>query len=273
MLEKQSILDVNLGDQVQRDMAILFSDIRSFTALSEKMTPKENFDFINTYLDKVGPVIRHHKGFIDKYIGDAVMALFPNSAQDALEAALSMQKKVSEWNAERQTKGQEAIAIGIGIHWGNVMLGTIGEHERMDGTVISDAVNLASRIESLTKLYGARILISDTAWQRIANPQNYAHRIVDRVSVKGKTEPVTIIEVFAADEPGMIKSKLRQLQQFAEALLLYQRGLFHEAKTAFLSLAAAEPADTVPALYLQRLEKYLLAPPKDWAGFEVLTEK
>jgi len=273
MLEKQSILDVNLGDQVQREMAILFSDIRSFTALSEKMTPKENFDFINTYLDKVGPVIRDHRGFIDKYIGDAVMALFPASAQDALEAALAMLNKVAEWNSERRRQGKEAITIGIGIHWGRVMLGTIGEHERMDGTVISDAVNLASRIESLTKQYGAGILISDTAWQTIPDGQQYAHRIVDRVSVKGKTEPVTLIEVFAADEPGIIKSKLRQLQEFAAALALYQQGLFHEAKTAFLSLVAAEPADKVPGLYLQRIEKYLRNPPEEWMGYEILYEK
>jgi two-component system sensor histidine kinase ChiS len=273
MLDKNSITDVSLGDQVQRDMAILFSDIRSFTALSEKMSPKENFDFINSYLDRVGPVIRQHNGFIDKYIGDAVMALFPRSAQDALDAALAMHAKVADWNARRRVHGYEPVAIGIGVHWGRVMLGTIGEHERMDGTVISDAVNLASRIESLTKQYGAGVLISSIAWEQISQPGQYKWRVVDRVVVKGKNVPVELIEVFNTDEPVLQRTKELSRDSFVAAASLYQAGRFHEAKTAFLSLIAANSADRVFRLYLERVERHLAQPPAEWRGFEILTEK
>ncbi len=273
MLDKASILDVNLGDQVQRDMAVLFSDIRSFTSLSEKMTPKENFDFINSYLDKVGPVIRDHHGFIDKYIGDAVMALFPSSAEDALAAALAMHDRVSEWNQRRAQHKYAAVKIGIGIHQGRVMLGTIGEHQRMDGTVIADAVNLASRIESLTKNYGAGTLISDFSWQSVKDKHKYDSRLVDRVAVKGKNEPVDLIEVFNSDVDDLRKLKLRQKAAFAAALDLYRRGNFSDAKSAFLQLAAENARDITLRLYLERIERYIQYPPREWLGFEVLTEK
>lgn len=273
MLEKKSITDVSLGDQVQREMAVLFSDIRAFTALSEKMSPKENFDFINSYLDRVGPVIREHNGFIDKYIGDAVMALFPRSAQDALDAALAMHARVAAWNESRRAHGYEPVAIGIGVHWGKVMLGTIGEHERMDGTVISDAVNLASRIESLTKQYGAGVLISDIAWQQVANPEKYRWRVVDRVAVKGKNEPIGLIEVFDADEPALQRTKEQLRDPFAAAASLYRAGKFHDAKTAFLSLIASNGADRVFRLYLERIDRHIVQPPDAWLGFEMLTDK
>ncbi|GAB4442679.1 MAG: hypothetical protein OHK0011_25070 [Turneriella sp.] len=273
MLEKKSITDVSLGDQVQREMAVLFSDIRSFTALSEKMSPKENFDFINSYLDRVGPVIREHNGFIDKYIGDAVMALFPRSAQDALDAALAMHLKVAAWNEKRRQHGYEPVAIGIGVHWGRVMLGTIGEHERMDGTVISDAVNLASRIESLTKQYGAGVLISDIAWQQIANPESYKWRLVDRVAVQGKKQPIDLIEIFDADDAALQRAKELSRQSFAAAVELYRAGKFQDAKTAFLSLMASYGADRVFRLYLDRIEHHLVQPPEEWCGFDMLTEK
>jgi two-component system sensor histidine kinase ChiS len=153
-LERESIVDVQLGDQVQKEMTVLFADIRSFTSLSERMSPKENFDFLNAYLSRVSPVIRNHNGFIDKYIGDAVMALFPQTADDAVQAAIEMQKQVSLYNSYRQENGYDPIAIGIGLHSGTLMLGTVGESQRMESTVIADAVNLASRLEGLTKVYG-----------------------------------------------------------------------------------------------------------------------
>lgn len=297
MLDKNSILDVNLGDQVQRDMAVLFSDIRGFTSLSEKMTPKENFDFINSYLDKVGPVIRDHHGFIDKYIGDAVMALFSgaqggassaadaiakqshsslpqrNAITDALEAALSMHERVHEWNNRRAAHGYPPIAIGIGVHQGRVMLGTIGEHQRMDGTVIADAVNLASRIESLTKNYGAGVLISDVSWQDVTGKEKFLHRLVDRVAVKGKNEPVGLIEVFNSDADDIKRLKIKQQADFSKALSLYGEGKFTDAKTAFLGLAAENGKDKTYKLYLERIERYLKFPPTEWQGFEVMTEK
>lgn len=193
---KPSIVEVELGDNKRERMSILFSDIRSFTTLSEGMTPDENFAFINAYLERMGPVIRDHDGFIDKYIGDAIMALFAN-ADDAVRAGLAMLATLEEFNAGRRAAGLAPVAIGVGINTGSLMLGTIGEKHRMDGTVISDAVNLASRVESLTKDYGVPLLISEFTREELADPAAYDIRPVDVVVVKGKTQPVAIHAVRA----------------------------------------------------------------------------
>ena len=197
-LGKPNIVSVELGDNKRQDMTILFSDIRNFTSLSEGMSPDENFAFINAYLERMGPVIRDHGGFIDKYIGDAIMALFENP-DDGLRAGLAMLSALDQFNAQRG--GQEQVGIGIGLNTGSLMMGTIGEHHRMDGTVISDAVNLASRIESLTKVYHVRMLISQHTFDQLADPSAHAIRPIDVVVVKGKTQPVILFEVFEQDEP------------------------------------------------------------------------
>ena len=145
-LGKERIIDVALGDQVQREMTVLFSDIRNFTLMSEGMNPAETFSFVNQYLGAMEPAISGHSGVIDKYVGDAVMALFPHRADDAVQGALEMIRRLDTWNLERATRGEPAVKIGIGLHTGSLMLGTVGARDRMDTTVISDAVNLASRV-------------------------------------------------------------------------------------------------------------------------------
>ena len=211
---KPSIVEVELGDNKRRNMTILFSDIRNFTTLSEAMTPDENFAFINAYLERMGPVIRDHNGFIDKYIGDAIMALF-ESADDALKAGLAMLETLDAFNDERRAASRPPIAIGIGINTGTLMMGTIGEKHRMDGTVISDAVNLASRVEALTKTYGVRLLVTQYTVEDLGDPRGYDIRPIDVVVVKGKTRPVTICEVFQRDpaEQRAAKAGTRDLLQ------------------------------------------------------------
>ncbi|TAJ26402.1 MAG: adenylate/guanylate cyclase domain-containing protein [Reyranella sp.] len=216
---KANILSVALGDNKRQDMTILFSDIRNFTSLSEAMTPDENFAFINAYLERMGPVIRDHGGFIDKYIGDAIMALFEH-ADDGVRAGLAMMETLKAFNAERT--GPEPVGIGIGLNTGSLMMGTIGERHRMDGTVISDAVNLASRVESLTKVYHVRMLISQYTLAQLRDPTAYALRPLDVVVVKGKTQPVVLFEVFDGDPPDERAAKLRtsaDLLRGVEALL------------------------------------------------------
>ncbi len=194
-LGRRSILEIDLGDQVEMNMGVMFADIRDFTALSENLTPKENFDFINSYLKRICPTIRDYRGFIDKYIGDAVMALFPNSVEDAIDAAITMQHQVDLYNSHRTRTGYIPIKIGIGIHFGRIMLGIIGESERIETTVISDAVNLASRLESLTKEHKAKILISGDTFNLISNKNKYQYREIGSTAIKGKTKPVSIIEI------------------------------------------------------------------------------
>ncbi len=201
MLNKESIVDVQLGDQVQKTMTVLFSDIRSFTTLSETMTPLDNFKFINAYLSQMGPIIREHGGFIDKYMGDAIMALFEGGPDDAVRAGLAMLRQLEVYNEGRKRAGYVPIEIGIGINSGDLMLGTVGEQRRMEGTVISDTVNLASRLESLTKDYRLPLIISEYALKGLQGP--FETRFIDRLVVKGKSEPVSIYEVIVpAPEPA-----------------------------------------------------------------------
>lgn len=256
-LGKESIVDVQLGDQVQKEMSILFSDIRAFTTLSERMTPEENFRFINSYLSSMEPAITANHGFIDKYIGDAIMALFGGAADDAVKAGIAMMQQLYDYNQGRQRAGYLPVQIGIGINTGSLMLGTVGGHSRMDSTVISDAVNLASRIEELTKNYGVSLLISNHTFLKLQNPFDYNTRIIDRVKVKGKSELVTVYEVFEADPPQIREGKLLTKTTFEEAWLLYNINAFENSAKLFQECLRLNPSDTAAQIYLVRCEEHL----------------
>ncbi|MEG4585597.1 AAA family ATPase [Microcoleus sp. MOSTC5] len=253
-LEKSSIIDVELGDQVQLEMSVLFSDIRDFTTLSESMTPEDNFRFINSYLSRMEPVINENNGFIDKYIGDAIMALFSGEADNAVKAGIAMLHRLVEYNQNRANFGCAPILIGIGINTGTLMLGTVGGQNRMDGTVISDAVNLASRVESLTKNYGVSLLITHETYSRLENPSDYAIRTLDTVKVKGKSELVTVYEVFDADPPEIKAGKLATLELFAEARAIYWEGKFAEAARLFSECWRQNQGDRVAKIYWERCQ-------------------
>ena len=248
----ESIVDVKLGEAVELEMSILFSDIRDFTTMSEEMTPQETFKFINSYLRRMEPLIVEHQGFIDKYIGDAIMALFSNAADDAVKAGIAMLHTLIEYNQHRASVGYVPIQIGVGINTGSLMLGTVGGSNRMDGTVIGDAVNLAARIESLTKNYGVSLLITQHTFDRLTNPADYAIRVIDKVQVKGKSEWVIVYEVFDADLPEVKAGKLATLQVFAQALSLYNMYNFREAAGLFADCCRQNPGDRVARIYLDR---------------------
>ncbi len=275
LLEKESIVDVRLGDHVQKNMTVLFADIRSFTTLSESLTPKENFDFINEYLGRVSPQIRKYKGFIDKYIGDAIMALFPETVDSAVDAAVEILKHLELLNADRAERGQKPIKIGVGMHVGTLMLGTIGEEKRMEGTVISDAVNLASRLEGLTKLYGVSILISNDVLQNMENPDAHFYRFLGKVRVKGKNEPVQVFELIDAEPDRDIReAKVTLEPEFNAALSLYYQGNFIHAIPLFEHILSVLPIDKASEFYLERCRYYVReGTPEGWEGIEALTQK
>lgn len=273
-LRKDSITQVQLGDQIQQQMTVLFSDIRAFTDLSEQMSPQENFNFINAYLRRVSPIIREHNGFIDKYMGDAIMALFPTNANDAIQAAIAMQQEVNRYNLQRLEKGYQSIKIGIGLHTGMVMLGTIGEAQRMEGTVISDAVNLAARLEGLTKLYGSSIVISGEMMFSLDNPTQYTFRFLDKVKVKGKDEAVSIFEVLDGEPEESVALTLKTQDTFERGLLHYHTQEFDKAKDYFMQTLDINPNDQATQLYLRRVQNFIeYGVPPDWEGVAVLTEK
>ncbi len=255
MLHKESILDVKLGDQLKRKMSILFSDIRDFTSMSELMTPEETFQFINDYLSCLEPAIVEHGGFIDKYIGDAIMALFSQSADDAVKAGISMLTRLEEYNQNRIQAGKIPIKIGIGINTGDLMLGTVGGKDRMDGTVIGDAVNLASRLEGLTKNYRVSLLVSHQTFLKLENPNDYAIRLIDRVQVKGKSEMVTVFEVFDADPPEIKAAKLLTQSAFEQAIFLYNQQQYREAAELLEDCLSKNPGDRAFEVYLERIQQ------------------
>lgn len=254
-LGHKSIVDVRLGDQVLKEMSIMFADIRDFTTLSEEMSPKENFDFINSYLSWVGPVIRQHNGFIDKYIGDAVMALFPETADQAVKAAIDMQKQLLLYNVKRQNSGYPTLAIGIGLHRGSLMLGTIGEERRMESTVIADAVNLASRLEDLTKVYGASILISGSTLFSLEDPTLYHYRFIGQVQVKGKKERVSVFEIFETDPPQLQALKQQTKTLFEQAVILYNSNKIASAYQIFKEIHQINSQDKAASLYIKLCEE------------------
>lgn len=274
LLGKKGILEVHLGDQLSRKMVVMFADIRGWTSLLERMTPQQAFNFINAYLRRVGPVIREHRGFIDQYYGDGMMALFPGEPDDAVRAAVAMQRTVAAYNEERARAGYPPIGIGVGLHHAELMLGIIGSEDRMQGAVVADAVNLAARIEGLNKLYGSSIALSDQTLQAMREPDRFRHRFIDKVRVKGKAEPVTVYEVFEADDGPAVELKERTKPDFENGLQLYHGKRFSEASVPFHRVLERNPSDLAARIYLKRCATYMVeGVPADWSGVETLHEK
>lgn len=252
-LNKDKISEIELGDNVQMEMTVMFCDIRDFTSLSEDLTPQENFLFLNSYLNRVGPVIREHNGFIDKYVGDGMMALFPDGPESAIQAAIKMQDALKLYNEHRESFDYKPIRIGIGINTGNLMLGTIGENERMDGTVISDAVNVCSRIESITKEYGLQIAIGEKSYKGLTNPFKYKLRAIGDIKLKGKRAPVQVYELFDNDPEKIIKLKYKYKNSFEKAVELYSNKQYASAKKIFFEILKAFPEDKTSLSYMKKI--------------------
>jgi len=251
-LKRDTLADVQLGDHIARQMTVFFSDIRDFTALSESLTPQENFAFLNSYLQHVNPIIREHRGFIDKYIGDAIMALFPHDATDALTASVELYRQVVRYNQGRTRAGYPPIRIGIGLHHGELILGTIGETERMQTTVIADAVNVASRMEGLTKHYGVPLLASASVVQNLKPGSRFHLRHLGAVKAKGKAASVDIYECFDNDPADLMEHKINSAELFANAMREFQKGLFLTAGRYFSRVSAMHAGDAPAAYYRDR---------------------
>jgi adenylate cyclase len=218
-LDKESIVDVELGDFIEAEMTVFFLDIRNFTNFSESISSRDTFRFINSFLNRIGPVIRLCGGFVDKYLGDGVMALFPGSPDDALKAALNIRKGLELFNLEREERNLQVIGIGIGINTGNLMLGTIGENMRMDSTVISDTVNTASRMETLTKELKCDILISQATVDTLVDKKRFSIELVGEFKVKGKSKTVKAHRVNwgkTTDEIDNLKTQAAELNEELE---------------------------------------------------------
>lgn len=273
-LGHRSILQAGLGDTIDQDMTVLFCDIRSYSSLAEGMSPEDNFRFINGYLRRVGPVIRENGGFINHYLGDGFIALFKDRPEDAVRASLQLRGVIDEYNQQRQADGRVPIGVGIGLHTGRVMMGIIGDAERHDANVISDAVNIASRLEELTKFFGSTVLLSERTLLGVGNGDEFAFRFLGRIQVRGREDVLHVYEVINADPPALRDKKLQTLELFKTGLNDYFSRHFAEAAVSLKKVVNQNPDDKTAQRYLLHAARYLVeTPAEDWNGVERMGEK
>ncbi len=254
-LNKKDITDISLGEHTQIDVAVMFLDIRSFTILSEKLTPIENFKFVNTLLEIVEPFITKSGGFIDKYIGDAFMALFLGEVESAIIAGIDMLTAWDQYNLKRSELGQQPIHVGISINSGMAALGTIGYHDRMDCTVIGSVVNTAAKLEKMNKEFSTHLLVTGDLFDKVANKEQFAHRNLGGLVITGKTLPVKIVEIFNTDTEDMKKLKLQTKPLLEKAIAYFAEGNFQQAHEMFNQILAANQKDTVAEYFIKKCKQ------------------
>ena len=273
-LNRERITEVLLGDYAEREVTVMFTDIRDYTALAETMTPEENFKFVKAFHKRMGPLIQKHNGFVNQYLGDGIMALFPKVPEDALASAIEMKKGLVAYNEHREAAGWKALSIGTGLHSGSLIMGIIGDENRMDAATIADSVNTASRIESLTKHYGASILLSEDSLQKMENPGQFLIRYLGKVQVKGKQEPVDIYECFDGDGPALIRHKTETKKEFEQGLQQFFNKEFAQAAATFDRITKIHTHDLPAKYFRNRASEHLLkGVPDDWTGIEVMRFK
>ena len=253
-LERDTIEQVERGDQTDLVLTIQFSDIRSFTTITETLSPQETFALVGDYLERVCGPVKQHGGFIDKYIGDAVMALFTDP-DAALRSCLGQLALLDLTNAEREQRGALPIKVGFGLHIGPVTLGTVGSSDRLDCTVLGDTVNLAARVEGLTSRYDTRLLVTADFVSRLSQPSAVDLREVDRVVVKGKTEPVAIFEVIDALSERRRTERGRARAAFERGRDALFAGQFKGAIAPLEAAARQDPSDRATQLLLERAQR------------------
>jgi len=256
---------------------VLFSDIRSFTTLTEALGPQATVSLLNEYFEIMVDCVQREGGMLDKFIGDAMMCAFgvPMTHEDdedrAVRAAVAMIRNLDTWNKGRVEGGKFPVEIGIGLNTDIVVSGNIGSKKRMDFTMIGDGVNLAARLESACKQYKARILVSEFTYRKLRG--TYRAREIDRIVVKGKTKPVAVYEILEYHTEESFPDMMEALGCFKYAVEKYRAGQWDAAAAAFRDASGFNPRDGLPAIYLERCEHLKADPPAQWDGVWVMTEK
>ncbi len=270
---RDSILDVRLGDSIRDEMTVMFCDIRSYTSLSEGMNPKESFNLINDYLSMVGPVIIEHNGFINHYLGDGFIALFKDKAEDALRASIEMFEQMDQYNRDRSRTGEDPLRFGIGLHKGPVMMGIIGDQNRHDANVISDAVNISSRLENMTKIFGSHILISEQTMESIEDPSFFTARRLGSYRLKGKVDAIELVEIIDVEKSDVRKRKMETLASYEEGLAHFRNGDLNAAEQQFQKVLQTHPEDRMTRRFIDRIQSWKNSedPSKTWDSTETIT--
>ena len=266
---------LGLGGET-RTLTILFSDIRGFTSISEKLTPQQLMSQLNEYLEEMSEAVMQHKGLVDKYIGDAVMAFWGAPLQNerhavqACESVLAMLQSLRTLNQKWEREGRPTFAIGVGVSTGDVVVGNMGSSRRFNYSIIGDEVNFSARIESLTKQYGVECIIGESTYQAIKNLPHLHTRELDDVMVKGKLEPRRIYQLMTEELTDALK---QTLEQFTQGRKQYIAGDFTVAIVCFTEALRLSPNDGPSKVFLTRCEVLLKEPPAHWNGvFEFKTK-
>jgi len=255
-LGKSNILDATLGDYVEKQVTVMFSDIRDYTSLSEKMTPKQNFKFVN---------------FINQYLGDGLMAIFPEKAADTLKAAIGMQQDLIDYNTIRIEKSRSPLRMGIGLHAGPLVMGIIGYAERLDAAIISDTVNAAARLERLTKYFRVSIIVSSSVVDNLDDATAYNFRYLGLVQVKGKQAALKIYECFDGDRPVIKARKAATKTQFNRGIIAYFSKEFEIADKYLNTVLMQNPSDYTAQLFYDKNKGFMEnGIPDTWTGVEVI---
>jgi adenylate cyclase len=271
----KGIESIQLGNAREEEITVLFCDIRGFTAIAESQSARETFEWLNAFFSRMSEAITAHHGFVDKFLGDAIFAVFDrieHHAEDALNAAVAMMQSLSEFNRERDRYNlKQSVNVGIGIHTGMGVIGTVGSDNRMDSTVIGDVVNTAARLEELTKLYGCNILASHTTITQASASFNqptlelhndnplfpstaYPHRWVDRVTPRGKRVVLDLYEILGSPTHLLDTAKLQSLSCYNLGLKALHQEEEALALSYFQQVMEKNPDDTVAKLYLERCQ-------------------
>ncbi len=252
MLGYDTITDVKLGDFREREVTVFFSDIRSYTSLSESMTPEENFKFVVAYVKRMGPIIRDHGGFVLQYMGDGIMALFLEDPMQAIQAAIAMQEEIRNYNASRKEASRREIEVCMGMHTGQLVMGIIGDESRNDPATISDAVNIASRMEGLSKFFESKLLITEESLEKVSSNEQISTRFLGKVKAKGKKESVRVYEVLDAEHSHHRKLKQKTRESFSAGMESYYKKEFEMAAGYFTRVLKENPHDEAAKHYLKK---------------------
>ncbi len=272
LIGRDRLVDVRFGDHTVREMHVYLSDMRSYTSLVEGRSTADAFAFVNEYLQRMEAPIRDAGGFICNVEGDAILALFPESPAAAVRGGIASHRALDAYNRERATRGEPPVGMGVGVSSGPLLLGTVGSEDRLRCDVVGDAVNLASRVESLTKTYGTRMLVSGRTVAQLDG--DFALRQVDRVRVKGRSEVVDLYEVLDAIHPECKERRLVTRETFEAAGADLRAGNVEAALDGFRKVLAQDPEDRAAVLLASRCQQYQSdGLPEGWSGAVRLTHK
>ncbi|MEK3881845.1 adenylate/guanylate cyclase domain-containing protein [Paenibacillus sp. PL2-23] len=255
-LGKKGITEVHLGDQVQGNMSVMVSNIRSFNQLSKQLSPKQNFDFMNGFLKRFSPYVRTEEGLISKYLGAGFMALFPRRADDAIRAAIGIRRELISYNDSLRASGYAPVELGIALHKGPLMLGIVGEEQRMEGNVISDDVNVTAALERLSETVGASILVTKSFFDQLRTPERIRHRYLGRIGFGDKEQSLELIDVYEGDTDKERQLKDRTKAMFERGIQLCQEGRFFDARETFIEVIKINRFDKAAKLYFYLCDEY-----------------